>query len=111
METVADALQGANDIVAEWISDDAAIRRSLRELLEKGYVASDAQTGYKRRYSLTPLGIQTASRVEDIILTINRFVSGDIPDADIEIFYRTLSVITGNLALAVEKFGNRRFYE
>ena len=35
VETVADALQGANDIVAEWISDDAAIRRSLRELLEK----------------------------------------------------------------------------
>ena len=26
VETVADALQGANDIVAEWISDDAAIR-------------------------------------------------------------------------------------
>ena len=28
VETVADALQGANDIVAEWISDDAAVRKS-----------------------------------------------------------------------------------
>ena len=91
--------------------DRSQVSRVLRDLMDKGYVTSDAQTGYKRRYSLTPLGIQTASRVEDIILTINRFVSGDIPDADIEIFYRTLSVITGNLALAVEKFGNRRFYE
>ena len=35
VETLANALQGANDIIAEWISDDAAVRRSLRELLEK----------------------------------------------------------------------------
>ena len=35
VETIADALQGANDIIAEWISDDAAIRKSLRELMEK----------------------------------------------------------------------------
>ena len=32
VETVADALQGANDIIAEQISDDAAIRKTLREL-------------------------------------------------------------------------------
>ena len=29
VETAADALQGANDIIAEWISDDAAVRKSL----------------------------------------------------------------------------------
>ena len=33
VETAADALQGANDIVAEIISDDAAIRKTLRGLL------------------------------------------------------------------------------
>ncbi len=33
VETAADALQGANDIVAEVISDDAAIRKTLRGLL------------------------------------------------------------------------------
>lgn len=33
VETVEDALQGANDIVAEWISDDANIRKTLRELM------------------------------------------------------------------------------
>ena len=33
METAADALQGANDIIAEIISDDAAIRKTLRGLL------------------------------------------------------------------------------
>ena len=35
VETVADALQGANDIIAEKISDDAAIRKELRELILK----------------------------------------------------------------------------
>ena len=35
VETVENALQGANDIIAEWISDDAVIRKSLRELLER----------------------------------------------------------------------------
>ena len=33
VETIADALQGANDIIAEVISDDAAIRKTLRGLL------------------------------------------------------------------------------
>ena len=33
VETAADALQGANDIIAEIISDDADIRKSLRELV------------------------------------------------------------------------------
>ncbi len=33
VETVEDALQGASDIIAEQISDDAAVRKSLRELM------------------------------------------------------------------------------
>ena len=32
VETVEDALQGASDIIAEWLSDDAAIRKTLRGL-------------------------------------------------------------------------------
>ena len=35
VETAADALQGANDIVAELLSDDAASRKTLRELLRR----------------------------------------------------------------------------
>ena len=35
VETVADALQGASDIIAEVISDDAGIRKSLRDLAGK----------------------------------------------------------------------------
>ncbi len=36
--TVQEALAGANDIIAEWISDDAAVRRILRELWQKDAV-------------------------------------------------------------------------
>ena len=41
VETAADALQGANDIIAEWISDDAAVRKSLRELLERRFTPEE----------------------------------------------------------------------
>ena len=74
VETVADALQGANDIVAEWISDDAAIRRSLRELLEKrGTLCSLAATEEDSVYRLYYDFEQPLSRIQGHqILAINR---------------------------------------
>ena len=74
VETVADALQGANDIVAEWISDDAAIRRSLRELLEKrGTLRSLAATEEDSVYRLYYYFEQPLSRIQGHqILAINR---------------------------------------
>ncbi|MCI7473395.1 MAG: RNA-binding transcriptional accessory protein [Clostridiales bacterium] len=43
VETAEEALQGANDIIAERISDDADIRKLLRELVwKKGYLVSAA---------------------------------------------------------------------
>ena len=74
VETVADALQGANDIVAEWISDDAAIRRSLRELLEKrGTLRSLAATEENSVYRLYYDFEQPLSRIQGHqILAINR---------------------------------------
>ena len=74
VETVADALQGANDIVAEWISDDAAIRRSLRELLEKrgtlrSLAATEEDSVYRLYYDFEqPLGRLQGHQ----ILAINR---------------------------------------
>ena len=74
VETVADALQGANDIVAEWISDDATIRRSLRELLEKrGRLRSLAATEEDSVYRLYYDFEQPLSRLQGHqILAINR---------------------------------------
>ena len=53
VETVVDALQGANDIVAELLSDDAAIRKTLRELLQRqGRLRSQAATEEDTVYRL-----------------------------------------------------------
>ena len=74
VETLADALQGANDIIAEWISDDAAVRRSLRELLEKrGMLRSLAATEEDSVYRLYYDFEQPLSRLQGHqILAVNR---------------------------------------
>ena len=55
VETIADALQGANDIIAEVISDDAAIRKTLRGLLMrqgrlKSVATSEEDSVYRLYY-------------------------------------------------------------
>ena len=74
VETLADALQGANDIIAEWISDDAAIRGSLREMLKKrGTLRSLAATEEDSVYRLYYDFEQPLSRLQGHqILAINR---------------------------------------
>ena len=74
VETLADALQGANDIIAEWISDDAAVRGSLREMLEKrGTLRSLAATEEDSVYRLYYDFEQPLSRLQGHqILDINR---------------------------------------
>ena len=45
VSSVEEALQGAGDIVAEWISDDASVRKTLRELmLRQGRLTTAAAT-------------------------------------------------------------------
>ena len=59
VETVADALQGANDILAEQFSDDAEIRKSLRGLMQKRAAACskasdpDADSFYRLYYEFS----------------------------------------------------------
>ena len=75
VQTVEDALAGASDIIAEDLSDDAAIRKSLRELVtRKGLLqckAEDPETDsvYRLYYDFS----QSISRILDHqILAINR---------------------------------------
>ena len=74
VETAADALQGANDIVAEWVSDDAAVRGALRELLEKrgalrSLAATEEDSVYRLYYDFEqPIGKLQGHQ----ILAVNR---------------------------------------
>ena len=74
VESVEDALQGAGDIIAEQISDDAAIRKSLRTLLmRQGRLVSCAATEEDSVYRLYYDFTQAVSRLQGHqILAINR---------------------------------------
>ena len=74
VETVADALQGANDIVAELLSYDAAIRKTLRTLLmRQGHLRSLAVKEEDSVYRLYYDFDQPVAKLADHqILAINR---------------------------------------
>ncbi len=81
--------------------DRAHISRVLGELCRRGYAAPETQGGqYRKRYRLTPQGREITNEIQKIILSVNRFVSEQIPQADIDVFYRTLRTITQNLEQA-----------
>ena len=58
--------------------DKAQISRVLRELEEKGYAAQSGE-------------------MERILLGLNEFVSREIPEEDLEVFYRTMRTIAENI--------------
>ena len=74
VDTVTDALQGASDIIAEQISDDADIRKALRGLLSRqGRLACCAATEADSVYRLYYDFEQALSRLQGHqILAINR---------------------------------------
>ena len=74
VETIVDALQGANDIVAELLSDDAAIRKTLRGLLmRQGHLRSLAAKEEDSVYRLYYDYDQSVAKLADHqILAINR---------------------------------------
>ena len=88
VESAEDALQGAGDIIAEWISDDADIRKGLRELVwRKGYLVSSAaakepeDTVYRLYYDFkSPLNRAMGHQV----LAINRGEREEILKVSVE---------------------------
>ncbi len=89
VETVEDALQGASDIIAEAVSDDAAVRKALRELyLRRGALVSraaeeePADTVYRLYYDFTA----PVNRVQSHqVLAINRGEREGILKAGVEL--------------------------
>ena len=74
VESAADALAGASDIIAERISDDAALRKSLKELLGRiGQLHAEAATEEDSVYRLYYDFTQSLSRLQGHqVLAINR---------------------------------------
>lgn len=74
VETIEDALHGASDILAEVISDDASIRKSLRSLVQsKGWLTVRGATEEDSVYSLYYAFHREISRIQGHqVLAINR---------------------------------------
>ena len=110
VETVEDALAGASDIIAEWISDDADIRKVLRQqMMQRGQLGTkaakeDTDSVYRLYYDFTqPLNKLQSHQ----ILAINRgekeeFLKVSV-EADREQILRTIFrsvVVPGSSAMA-----------
>ena len=88
VETAADALAGASDIIAERISDDADTRKSLRELMQKfgnavsGATDADKDSVYRLYYDFR----QPLSKLQSHqILAVNRGEREDYLKVSVEV--------------------------
>ena len=91
--------------------DKAQISRIIGELCEKGYVTENSvKSGYKNKIELTEKGRVAAIQINEIILNINNFVSGDIPEEKIQIFYEVFEQICENLRNAEAELDISKLY-
>ena len=75
--------------------DKAQVSRIINELCAKGYAieTENENINYRKRLKLTPMGKATTEEINRLVLDLNGFVSADIPEEDLEVFYKTFDVI------------------
>ena len=120
VETAEEALAGASDIIAETISDDAELRKRLRELLMKnGILRSAAQTEEDSVYRLYYDFSQALSRLQGHqILAVNRGEKEDILKVSVELdrdlalrTVRRRAVVPGSRAMEFVKAAAEDAYD
>ena len=78
--------------------DRAQITRVIGELIAKELVVEDANGSiYRKKCILTPIGREITSEINDLVTKLTFFVSGNIPQEDLNHFYGTLQTICDNL--------------
>ncbi len=82
--------------------DKAQVSRIINDLCAKGYVVEteSENNNYRKRLKLTSLGKDTTEEINRKILRVSEFVRGDIPEEQMESFYKTLDMICENLKKA-----------
>ena len=109
VETVEDALAGASDIIAERISDDAAIRQQLRSFIEKN--ASVTSKAAKEEDSVYRLYYDFSQKLDKLqghqILALNRGEKEEFLKVDVELDrelalqrVRRMVIVPGSPAMA-----------
>lgn len=84
--------------------DKAQISRTVNELCAKGYIVEteNENNNYRKRLKLTPLGRDTAEKINKAITEIHSFVSTDLNEEQLETFYETFAIICDRLKKAEE---------
>ena len=83
--------------------DRAQMTRVIGELLAKGYVVeTDGASNYRKKCHLSSKGKEITAEINRTVERINDFVSGDIPEDRLAVFYLTLDEICDNLIKAAE---------
>ena len=85
--------------------DKAQISRVVSELTDKGFIAKCSEGGqkYKNKFTLTETGKSIAKDLNRLIARALDYVSGSIPRADLEVFYRTLFTISDKIFSLTEE--------
>ena len=85
--------------------DKAQISRVVSELTDKGFITKCDGNGqkYKNKLTLTEAGKCIVRDLDRLIDRALDYVSGSIPKADLEVFYRTLFTISDNLFSLTEE--------
>ena len=85
--------------------DKAQITRIVKDLVEKEYVKADGtEKAYNRKFFLSQMGREITEDINEIVLAVNEYVSGDIPISELEQFYKTFETINTNLRKAEDIF-------
>lgn len=82
------------------------VSREIQELIDLGYVYIE-QKSRNRRYGqklrLTTSGEEASKRIADATLDIQNQVNAGIPEADLQVLYRTLGILMENFHKLAEQ--------
>ena len=89
--------------------DKAQISRIINELCAKGYVIENdnENINYKKRLKLTPLGKDTTEEINRLVIELNEYVSSDISDEQLAVFYDIFEKISNRLKEAEDVLDQR----
>ena len=79
--------------------DKAQVSRIINELCARGYAVEteNENINYRKRLKLTPMGKAATEEINRLVIELNGFVSSDIPEEDLAVFYRTFDIICEKL--------------
>ena len=84
--------------------DKAQVSRCMSDLTERGFVCRQEETGrYKQKYRLTEKGRAAAEDISAAVLRVQRAVTEDISEQEINAFYNTLYKLCENFSALLDQ--------